>query len=858
MTNTILVSHTVGIYCDGSPSSPGHQVELEATLWGSGAWANETDYVCETPFFSIYTGTVNLWAPPAFVNPGSGDYHIGSGSAAVDVGVDVGVSSDIDGDVRPMAFGFDIGADEAPGASLHLKKAAEFPAVNPGETVTYTLSVASAGAHPATDVWLTDTLPALQRAIAVTTTRGSCMAGSGWGGGVACDLEDMTPGERAVITLTTQVTTTLPPRPLRLMRNTAWVTSTETMSRTAHADVAMQAYYVRLNDSPANYATIQAAVDASTQPADVVKVAGYCTGAARRDNVAQVVHLGKILILQGGWNTSFTQRNATSYPTTLDALDQGRVLYVTGDISPTIEGLNITGGSAAGLAGYSSGEDAGGGIYVMTATAVISGNRIFTNTAASGYGGGVCLASSDAIFNNNVVGHNIASGGGGLALDHCGEAVLSENTVISNAVDLNGGGLWIVSSPAALNGNIVISNTARNDGGGLYLALSGATLSDNTIAGNVTGGWGGGLHLHHSEATLSNNTITANAAGHRGGGIHLFSSPATLLNNMVSNNESDYYGGGLYLSHSHATLRGNVLVANTAEHDGGGLDLWMSDATLVNNIVADNWAAIKGSGLRIDASSPRLLHTTIACNTGEGSGVYIENNSSSSYSAVTFTNTVLVSHTVGISITMGNTATLEATLWGGGAWANGADWTGAGTIVTGTVDVWGDPAFVAPDAGDYHIGSGSAAIDKGVSAGATDDVDGDPRPLDGGYDTGADEFKDPALVVTQWVVPDPVLTGGQLTYTIRITNTGNITLTLAITDVLPSHVSPTGVLTWTDVSLALGQVWQQTVPTTVTFGYGGRLTNVVEVVAVEGATGYTEISSDVVKYSVYLPLVQRE
>jgi hypothetical protein len=52
---------------------------------------------------------------------------------------------------------------------------------------------------------------------------------------------------------------------------------------------------------------------------------------------------------------------------------------------------------------------------------------------------------------------------------------------------------------------------------------------------------------------------------------------------------------------------------------------------------------------------------------------------------VAVTNTILVSHTVGIRVTAGNTATLEATLWGSGPWANDTDWGGAGTVITGTL-----------------------------------------------------------------------------------------------------------------------------------------------------------------------------
>jgi hypothetical protein len=47
---------------------------------------------------------------PAFAADG---YHILPGSAAIDAGVNVSVTTDIDGDPRPNGPGYDIGADEA-------------------------------------------------------------------------------------------------------------------------------------------------------------------------------------------------------------------------------------------------------------------------------------------------------------------------------------------------------------------------------------------------------------------------------------------------------------------------------------------------------------------------------------------------------------------------------------------------------------------------------------------------------------------------------------------------------------------------------------------------------------------------
>jgi hypothetical protein len=132
------------------------------------------------------------------------------------------------------------------------------------------------------------------------------------------------------------------------------------------------------------------------------------------------------------------------------------------------------------------------------------------------------------------------------------------------------------------------------------------------------------------------------------------------------------------------------------------------------------------------------LHTTIADNRGgDGSGVYVTEELGYAPSTAMLTNTILVSHAVGIRVTLGNTATLENTLWHG----NGKDTDGAGRICTGTLSVDGDPAFVDPGIGDYHIGPSSAGIDRAVDTGVTVDIDGELRP-DGCFaDIGADEYQ---------------------------------------------------------------------------------------------------------------------
>lgn len=405
------------------------------------------------------------------------------------------------------------------------------------------------------------------------------------------------------------------------------------------------------------YSSVQAAVDAAGD-GDVIKVAtGDYTDIHAREGMTQVVYISKSVTIRGGYTApDFTDPpDPEANPTTLDAQRQGRVLYITGNISPTIEGLRITDGDATGLGGAPWG-DTGGGVYVYMATATIRNCVVYSNTAST---------------------------------DNYGY----------------GGGLYLDDSPATLSGNKVQGNTA--------------STGDE--------GFGGGLYNRGKYlTTLSGNTFVSNTAS------------------TVSNG----HGGGLLSGFGLATLSGNTVISNTAAlspiatGQGGGVYVFGGSIFFTNNLVVDNHANTQGSGLWFGGYSSEysalgyLLHTSIASNRGSGQGVYVDD-----YTTLAFTNTIIVDHhSVGITITTGSTATLEATLWGDGDWANGDDRSGGGVIFTGTVNYWGDPAFVNPDTGDYHIGPTSKAIDAGVNAGIIVDVDGESRPAGNGYDIGADEF----------------------------------------------------------------------------------------------------------------------
>jgi uncharacterized repeat protein (TIGR01451 family) len=235
-------------------------------------------------------------------------------------------------------------------------------------------------------------------------------------------------------------------------------------------------------------------------------------------------------------------------------------------------------------------------------------------------------------------------------------------------------------------------------------------------------------------------------------------------------------------------LDSNIITGNTVNSPcsfsagGGAVIDQYSDAVLANNLIAGNQVQDQASGLYIRASTVRLLHNTIANNSGgDGSGVYvamIDGTTLLTDSTVALTNTIIVSQTVGVTVTTGSTVTLNSTLWHG----NTTDWGGAGTINTSN-DYTGNPAFINPTAGDYHLGPTSAAIDKGINAGVVNDIDGQPRPQGGGYDLGADEYPAPPIPLAAVAINGPT--------------TGTInTLYAFTTTISPALVTPPLAFTW--------------------------------------------------------------
>ena len=97
LRNNIIINHGVGVLNDGNGA-----ITTQANLY----FNNNTNEQ------NVTNSSDHLTANPFFRDFSSGDLHLQATSPAIDQGVDLGLTVDRDGNVRPQGQGFDIGAYE--------------------------------------------------------------------------------------------------------------------------------------------------------------------------------------------------------------------------------------------------------------------------------------------------------------------------------------------------------------------------------------------------------------------------------------------------------------------------------------------------------------------------------------------------------------------------------------------------------------------------------------------------------------------------------------------------------------------------------------------------------------------------
>jgi predicted outer membrane repeat protein len=376
----------------------------------------------------------------------------------------------------------------------------------------------------------------------------------------------------------------------------------------------------------------------------------------------------------------------------------------TGNVSGFAGGGAQAGGSAdVGNALFQGNQAYAGGGLAVDDVVTIDNVRFLSNTAITGTGGGLNSSAALTVSNSLFQGNSSASNGGGLH-GFTGRFVLSNTQFLTNSA-ANGGGLNYAFNPLSAVDVTVRGNTAISNGGGLATSGS-ATFSGNwEFSNNTAGGDGGGAYAFDGEA-VGNALLEGNTAVGAGGGLFLRRF-AHITNSLFLSNAADL-GGGLAISR---TASGTQV------------------QFVINSLFSHNTAATGGTAFYYNQPRPiNLIHNTFA-QAGQAAGTAITIVTGT----VNITNTIIASHTTGIDNVGGSVTEDYDLFFGNTTNMQGAVSGGANSLV-------GDPAFVNPASGDYHLTIGSAALDKGVDAGVTLDIDSQRRPAGQGYDLGVDEY----------------------------------------------------------------------------------------------------------------------
>ncbi|MCB0613984.1 MAG: VCBS repeat-containing protein [Phaeodactylibacter sp.] len=277
---------------------------------------------------------------------------------------------------------------------------------------------------------------------------------------------------------------------------------------------------------PADYPTIQAAIDASSD-GDTVLVQPGEYFENLRFNGKSIVLTSRFFMGGSAEDIAGTIINGSlpAHPDTASC-----ILIVDGESPSTVvQGFTLTGGKGARwLDPHGAGIfTEGGGILTEGTSPVIQFNiirdNVITNTTAvvSNGGGGIRCGDGGPVIRNNWIHHNAGRYGGGIVLNYCTGRIY--NNVVSyneGGQDFGGAGLWFTGA-----------NTQT------VVEVFNNTIVHNKCMGTGSyGGKGGGIFVFSIKLETRNNIIWGNTQA-TGGPI------AKLFGGVVTAEFSDIQGG---------------------------------------------------------------------------------------------------------------------------------------------------------------------------------------------------------------------------------------------------------------------------------------------------------------------------
>ena len=283
---------------------------------------------------------------------------------------------------------------------------------------------------------------------------------------------------------------------------------------------------------PADYLTIQAAIDAANSGDEIIVAKG-----TYKENIN---FKGKAITVR----SAAPDDPGIVEDTIIDGNGLGSVVTFNNgeDLNAVLSGFTIQNG-LIGVSCRSSSP--------IISNCIISNNNNIGILIPTGYfwhGGGVyCNSSSPSIIYCTISDNYANVSGGGVDCVGASSPGINHCTINDNFAAYGGGVCSYNNSSSPSISHCIISDNSAKYGGGVccynrYSLTSSPIIDNCTISDNSAIKEGGGVYCESSSPGISNCTITGNSAAEAGGGVYCYdSSSPYITNSIIWNNSSGIF-----------------------------------------------------------------------------------------------------------------------------------------------------------------------------------------------------------------------------------------------------------------------------------------------------------------------------